>query len=177
MGMPLRVRTTPPTEADRADYLEAMRRSRELHGEWIDPPTTDEGFDELLERHSGTDFEGFLIRRVSDGALVGACNLSQIIRRDFQNAFLGYGAVRGFEGQGLMREGLGLVLDDAFGRLGLHRVEANVQPGNESSRLLLERLGFVREGFSENYLQVAGAWRDHERWAIRSEIWRGSAED
>ncbi len=127
----------------------------------------------MLARHAGSNFEGFLIRRVEDDALVGMCNLSQIIRRDFQNAFMGYGAVAGFEGRGLMREGLGLVLDDAFGRLGLHRVEANVQPVNESSRALLERLGFVREGFSENYLQVNGRWRDHERWAIRSEPWEG----
>ena len=171
MGMPLRVRTTPPAEADRAEYLDAMGRSRGLHGQWVDPPITDAGFDELIERHEREDFEGFLIRRLADDALVGACNLSQIIRRDFQNAFMGYAAVEGFQGQGLMREGLGLVLDDAFGRLGLHRVEANVQPGNESSRALLERLGFVREGYSEGYLKVSGRWRDHERWAIRAELW------
>ena len=169
--MSIRVRTTPPAEADRADYLDATRRSRELHGGWVDPAVTDAGFDELLERQAGPDFEGFLIRRVDDDALVGMCNLSQIVRRDFQNAFMGFAAVEGYQGRGLMREGLGLVLDDAFGRLGLHRVEANVQPGNEESRALLERLGFVREGYSEHYLKVNGRWRDHERWAIRSELW------
>jgi len=167
-----RVRTAPPTEADRVELLEAMGRSRDLHLDWVSPPVTDQAFDELLERQAGSDFEGFLIRRVDDDALVGVCNLSQIVRRDFQSAFIGYAAVEEFQGRGLMREGLGLVLDDAFGRLGLHRVEANVQPGNAASRALVERLGFVREGFSENYLRVAGRWRDHERWAIRSEIWR-----
>ena len=170
--MSARVRTAPPTEADRDDYIAAMQRSRALHGEWVDPPDTDAAFTELLERHAGDDFEGYLIRSVDDDALVGGCNVSNIVRRNFRSAFIGYAVVAGHEGRGYMREGLGLILDDAFGRLGLHRIEANIQPGNEASIALVRRLGFVREGYSEAYLEVAGRWRDHERWAIRSELWR-----
>ena len=65
-----------------------------------------------------------------------------------------------------MAEGLGLVLRRAFRRLGLHRVEANIQPGNRASRALVRRLGFRREGFSPRYLKIGGRWRDHERWAL-----------
>ena len=39
-------------------------------------------------------------------------------------------------------------------------------------RTVAERCGFVYEGCSERYLKVGGRWRDHERWAIRSETWR-----
>ena len=104
--------------------------------------------------------------------LVAVCNLSQIIRGNLQGAFMGFGAVAGFAGRGYMRAGIGMVLDQAFGWLRLHRVETNIQPANRPSIALVSGLGFVREGFSERYLKVGGRWRDHERWAIRAETWR-----
>ena len=62
-----------------------------------------------------------------------------------------------------------LALAHAFGPLGLHRVEANIQPANAASRALVQRLGFRLEGFSPRYLLIDGAWRDHERWAKRAD--------
>ncbi len=73
-----------------------------------------------------------------------------------------------------MTEGLALVLRHAFRGLGLHRLEANIQPGNRQSRELVRRLGFRREGFSPRYLKIGGRWRDHERWAIVREAWAAS---
>ena len=113
-----------------------------------------------------------LVRRREDGAIVGFFNISQIIRGPLQSAFLGYGGVAAHAGQGYMTEGMELVLERAFTELALHRLEANIQPGNAASIALARRCGFVREGFSERYLKVGGRWRDHERWAIRAELWR-----
>lgn len=58
------------------------------------------------------------------------------------------------------------VLRYAVGQLRLHRLEANIQPGNHSSLRLVQRVGFRREGYSPGMLFIDGAWRDHERWAI-----------
>ena len=157
--------------ADRDDFVEAMAGSRSFHGAWITPPTTPAEFDELLRRAEDDSFVSLVIRLREDGRLAGVFNISEIVRRAFQSAYVGYGGVAGLDGRGYMTEGMGLVLDHAFGELGLHRLEANVQPGNSASIALVRRCGFVREGFSEKYLKIGGEWRDHERWAIRAELW------
>jgi ribosomal-protein-alanine N-acetyltransferase len=166
-----RVLVRAPAPADRADYLAAMRASRKLHHPWM-PPATDETFDRLLRCVADERFEPGLVCRTEDGALVGFINVNEIVRGLFQSAYLGYAAVAGHEGQGYMREGLELVMTRCFGELGLHRLEANIQPGNQASIALVRGAGFVREGFSERYLKIGGRWRDHERWAIRVEQWR-----
>jgi ribosomal-protein-alanine N-acetyltransferase len=84
----------------------------------------------------------------------------------FLSGYLGYFAFKGHEGQGLMKHALKLVTKHAFGQLRLHRLEANIQPGNVASIGLVTACGFRQEGFSPSYLKVAGRWRDHERWAL-----------
>jgi len=76
-----------------------------------------------------------------------------------------------------MREALTLALALVFGRLRLHRVEANIQPHNRPSIRLVKRLGFRREGYSPRYLNIGGRWRDHERWALLVEEWRQGAKE
>jgi ribosomal-protein-alanine N-acetyltransferase len=166
-----RVIIRPPMATDQAAFIEAMQRSRELHGRWIEMPSTPEQYAVYLRRAADPSVERFLACRAEDGAIVGFLNLSEIIRGKLQQAFLGYGGVAGFERRGYMSEAMQLVLEHAFTVLGLHRIEANIQPGNEASIALARRAGFEREGFSPSYLMVDGRWRDHERWAIREETW------
>ena len=96
-------------------------------------------------------------------------NINDIIRGAFQSASLGYYAFSPYAGQGLMHEGMLLVLKHAFGKLKLHRLEANIQPDNRASIALVRKCGFVREGLSRRLLKVCGQWKDHERWALLSE--------
>lgn len=98
-------------------------------------------------------------------------NVSEIVRGHFQSAYLGYYAFEPFAGRGLMQNGLSQVITHAFRKMTLHRLEANIQPGNARSRALAKELGFRREGFSPRYLKIKGRWRDHERWTILSEEW------
>ena len=51
--------------------------------------------------------------------------------------------------------------------MGLHRLEANIQPGSLASIGLVKGAGSA-EGFSPKYLKIGGRWRDHERWALRA---------
>lgn len=145
--------------------------SHDLHHPWIDPADSAERFEEWLGRLGRDDQEAYLIRHASCGELVGYVSVSNIVRRAFQSAQLGYGAFSPHTGRGLMTQGLSAVIDVAFQKRGLHRLEANIQPTNERSLALVRRLGFEREGYSHQYLMVDSDWRDHERWAIRTEIW------
>ncbi|HEX4109386.1 MAG TPA: GNAT family protein [Solirubrobacteraceae bacterium] len=167
-----RVTLRAPSPADRDEFLALMRESRTMHLPWAVPPTTDADYDALLERASRADTEAHLICRSPDGVIVGFANLNHIVRGGLQSAYLGYAVGAPHAAQGYMTEGLELVLARAFDELGLHRVEANIQPGNGRSLALAERCGFRREGYSPRYLRINGAWRDHERWALLAEDWR-----
>ena len=170
----MRVELHTLSAADRDEFLDAMARSRSFHQPWLTPALTPKEFDTVLQRAEDESFVALVLRLRDDGRLAGFFNISEIVRRAFQSAYVGYGGVAGLDGRGYMTEGMGLVLDHAFGELGLHRLEANIQPGNTASIELVRRCGFVREGFSEKYLRIDGEWRDHERWAIRAELWKNT---
>ena len=165
----------PPTDDDAAEFIAAVRASRDLHRPWLDAADTKERFAAYLDRAAREDQAAFLIRHRDCGGLVGYVNINNIVRGALQSGFLGYGAFTGHERRGLMTQGLRAVIAVAFADLGLHRVEANIQPGNRNSIALARRLGFSKEGLSPKYLMIDGAWRDHERWALRTEDWPPSA--
>jgi len=133
---------------------------------------TPASFRVLVQRARLASRASHLVIEAETRELVGVINLGEIVRGALQSAFLGYYAFEPHAGKGLMSEGLALVLRRAFGPLRLHRVEANIQPGNERSIALVRRHGFRLEGFSPRYLEIAGRWRDHERWALLREEWR-----
>jgi [ribosomal protein S5]-alanine N-acetyltransferase len=172
MSAPVRVRLDPLRASDRDEVLALGRASRAFHRGWASPPTTPAQFARLLARTRLPGFAPLVVRRSEDEAIVGAVEISQVVLGAFRSAYLGYHVGAPHARQGYMHEALGLALGHAFGTLGLHRLEANIQPENVASLALVRRLGFTREGYSRRYLKIGGRWRDHERWAILAEDWR-----
>ena len=164
-----RVHLRHPRASDREAFLKAVRASRALHRPWVSPPSTPEAFAELVRSARADTTRRLLIVRNDDGSFAGVINVTQIFYGPFRSANLGYYALRPHAGQGLMREGMRLALRHAFGDLGLHRVQAAVQPDNERSLALLRACGFTHEGYARRYLKIGGRWRDHELWAILAE--------
>ena len=161
-----RVRLRVLDRADREEFLALARESRELHRPWTYPPERADQFDDLFARSRRDDFVCLLAIALDGGEIAGVFTISQIVRGAFQSAYLGYYANARYAGQGMMREAMEQVLDHAFGPLTLHRLEANIQPGNGPSIALARGAGFRLEGFSPRYLLIGGQWRDHERYAI-----------
>jgi ribosomal-protein-alanine N-acetyltransferase len=167
-----RVFLRAPVAGDCDEFVSLMVGSRSFHRPWATAPTDPDRFAAYLTDAQRPDFEAMLVCRRSNQAILGFFNLSQIVRRSLQSAYLGYAVGKPFAGQGYMREALQLVLRHAFLDLRLHRIEVNIQPGNGASIALARGAGFRREGFSPRYLKIAGRWRDHERWAILADDWR-----
>ena len=165
------VRLVRPGRGDEREFLAAGAASRELHEPWVFPPSDRATYRGYLDRVARPDSEGWLVRALDDDGLVGVVNLNNIVHGTMESAALGYYAFTRYAGRGLLRTALSLAIDEAFGPLGLHRVEANVQPENVRSIAVVRGLGFVREGYSRRYLKIAGEWRDHERWAVTVEDW------
>ncbi|MGO4524548.1 GNAT family N-acetyltransferase [Microvirga sp. 2MCAF35] len=159
--------------SDAAELIAANLASLDLHEPWVSPCRDHASFQGYLARCDGDRSIGFIARERESGRIVGIVNLSEIVRGFFQSAYMGYYGMAGMNGRGLMSEAVSLVVAHAFRELGLHRIEANIQPGNGPSRALAQRLGFRQEGYSPRYLKIGGEWRDHERWAVLADEWRG----
>jgi [ribosomal protein S5]-alanine N-acetyltransferase len=107
----------------------------------------------------------FLIARSSDGALLGGVTLANIRRGVAQAGSLGYWMGLPFIRQGYMTAAVRAVIPFAFASLRLHRLEAACIPSNSGSIKLLEKTGFVREGYAREYLCINGIWQDHLLYA------------
>lgn len=156
----------PARRSDAAELVQANLDSRDYHGPWMQPFTTSDGFEDWYGAQATGANAGFIARDVASGRIVGVTNLSQIFLKGFQNAYLSYHGMAAFAGQGSMTEAVRMTVDHAFTEIGLHRLEANIQPANHRSIALVKRVGFKKEGFSPRYLKIGGVWCDHERWAL-----------
>lgn len=152
---------------DQAEFIAAMQRSQSLHHPWVKAPITSKEFDAYFQRSQQPNQKSFLVFNSEN--IVGVFNVNEIVRGQFQSAYLGFYSVTDFAGKGYMSGGLKLVLAKVFNELQLHRIEANIQPDNIQSIGLVKKNGFHYEGFSPLYLKIDNEWRDHERWAMTYE--------
>ncbi|MCB9906149.1 MAG: GNAT family N-acetyltransferase [Planctomycetes bacterium] len=163
-------------DADIPD-LYAIFSNPEVARYWSKPPMTEpQQASDLLasirtQFASGSLFQWGLATLGHD-RIVGTCTLASI---DIQNrrAEIGYALNREFWGQGLMLEALQTLLQHAFGAMDLNRVEADIDPRNESSIQLVERLGFQREGYLRQRWIVAGEICDTVLYGLLRADWSG----
>jgi [ribosomal protein S5]-alanine N-acetyltransferase len=78
-----------------------------------------------------------------------------------RSANLGYWVDASRNGRGLATRAVAAAVEQAFGPLGLHRLQAGTLVDNVASQRVLEKNGFELIGLARNYLHIGGAWRDH----------------
>ncbi len=168
----------------RVDDFEAWREVRLRSRDWLEPweplpepgspdPSVDpEAFRARCgawerQRHFDTAYGfGMFLR---DGTFTGEVSLGSVQRGPFQSAFVGYWIDADHAGQGLVPEGVAVILRYGFEDLHLHRIEAAIVPRNTASRRVAEKLGMRDEGVAARFLQIRGSWEDHVRYAMTAE--------
>lgn len=162
-------------EADRDEFLAMVQASRDLHGPWIHPPAEPKEFDAFFARSRKRAAASLVVCRQPDGLIVGVFNLSEV-SAFLHTAFCSYFVHADFAGQGLMAEGLQLVMRHAFMGMRLQALGASIQPGNAASIALVQRAGFRPENAPPRYLRLGGSWRRHPTWSITFQRWRQIGE-
>lgn len=161
-----------PVPGDAEEFVARVRASDHLEP-WAYPPHDVGGFRQWLTRGDRHENEQFLVCARDDDGIAGFVNLNNIQRGAVQRATAGWSAFAPYVGRGHLGDGLAMVLEVSFTQLRLHRIEADIQPGNERSRTLARRNGLRLEGYSPRLVLIDGEWRDHERWAVLADEWRG----
>jgi len=142
---------------------------------WSHPAMTDltqaDGLLRDIEKNVATGtFAQWGIARRADDLVIGTCTLHRILR-DHRRAELGYILRRDHWGRGLAAEALTRLVDHAFRTLGLHRLEADIDPRNSASIKLVERLGFKQEGLLRERYFVAGDIQDSVIYGLLAPEW------
>jgi [ribosomal protein S5]-alanine N-acetyltransferase len=168
----------------RTDDATAMRELLVRNWRFLEPwmPQRGETWFNLDARRADLEHEeaehaagaGYHFAVVLDNRIVGRIDLSNVVRRVWQNATLGYWIAEEHGGNGYATAAVRQVTDFAFGSAGLHRLQAAVMPRNGASLRVLEKAGFRREGLAARYLRINGAWEDHILLAITLEEWAAS---
>lgn len=104
--------------------------------------------------------------------MLGTVSFSNLSRFPFHACNLGYSLSQAAEGRGVMTRALKMAVHYMFSIQNLHRIMAGYMPRNKRSEAVLERLGFVREGFAKDYLLINGQWEDHNLTALINPKWK-----
>ncbi len=95
---------------------------------------------------------------------------------DGLQAEIGYTLAPWARGRGLATEAVAAILDLLFSE-GVHRVVAGVDPANDASAKLLQRLGFRHEGRFVSAAFIRDRWWDDDRYGLLADEWRARSTD
>ncbi len=174
MSKPLNVYIRPFILSDAEELLNLEKRNRAFQQNYsVSLPEnywTIETQKELIEKWAENIKKDigyqFGIFKIDGDVLIGSISLFQVFRGPRQSALLGYSLDQEHNGRGYTTEATNLVIEYAFEKLNLHRIEAGVMPDNIGSIRVLEKAGFHNEGLAQKSVEINGSWEDHQMYAI-----------
>lgn len=106
--------------------------------------------------------------------MLGTISFSNLSRFPFHACNVGYSLAETAQGKGVMTRALKLAIDYMFTIQNMHRVMASYMPKNRASEAVLERVGFKKEGFAQDYLLIDGQWEDHNLTSLINPNWKST---
>ncbi len=123
---------------------------------------------QLQNRKADKNYE-YGIFHNKTGELIGFVMALDVVRGITQSAYLGYTLFNQFWGQGYVTEAIVSFYKIAFKQLGLHRLQAGIEPHNKKSLKVIKSMGFRKEGLSKRIVFLRGDWQDLIQFAITSD--------
>jgi ribosomal-protein-alanine N-acetyltransferase len=147
---------------DDAPALYAMFRDPEVTRYWSTPPWTDIAqarafIDAAIGDYASGAALRFAITLRESDEFIGSITLYDFFDQN-RRCDVGYALLQPYWGKGYLAETMTALLDYAFLELNLNRIEADIDPRNEASARLLERMAFQKEGYMR------------ERWIVNGEV-------
>jgi ribosomal-protein-alanine N-acetyltransferase len=163
--------------ASDAASLFAMLTAEEVARFISPPPTTVDGFERFIawtlrQRSMGT-YVCFAVTVAGSDTAVGIFQVRQL-DPGFGTAEWGFALGSAFWGTGAFQDGATLVLDFAFGTLGVHRLEARAAVPNSRGNGALLKMGARPEGVLRKSFHRHGQFLDQVLYALLDEDWCGA---
>lgn len=170
-----RLRLRPFTQADAGDLF-AMFSVADVTRFWSSPQMTDveqahQLIREIIDEFASGELHEWVLELRDQPGLIGTCALAHLDAAN-RRGEIGFALRREAWGKGYVAEILPVLVEHAFGSLGLHRLEADVDPRNAASIRALERLGFQREGLLRERWQATGEVQDSLLMGLLAPEWR-----
>ena len=169
-----RLRLRPFTHDDAAPLFRVFSDEQVVRfwsvGAWTDIAQAEKMIEEALLAYREGGLSRYAIALADTDELIGICNLRGFFEQN-RRCELGYALGSAHWGHGYGFEALEALLGHAFAALDMNRIEADIDPRNDASARLLERLGFRQEGYMPERWFVHGEYADTAFYGLLRRYW------
>ncbi len=141
------------------------------------PPTTVDGFERFIQwahrQRAAASYVCFAVTRTGTDTAIGIFQL-RALGDSFSTAEWGFVLGSPYWGTGVFAAGADLVLDFAFGTIGVQRLEARAAVRNGRGNGALQKVGAVQEARLRKSFHKNDEYLDQVLWALFRDQWESS---
>ncbi|QVY61796.1 GNAT family N-acetyltransferase [Cytobacillus gottheilii] len=94
-----------------------------------------------------------------EDVIIGSCGFHNGVAKHFRTE-IGFELSKAYWGKGIAAEAIKAVVSYGFDHMNINRIEALIEPANQPSQKVVEKIGFIKEGLLRNYEYTNGKFDD-----------------